>query len=104
MPTDDPLLDPAAHESTLRRLKAAGVLAAYGRLPDGAQWVKWSDSYLALLAAGRDPLTEPGLQAAWASGDPLQVRRWIEEQAESLKSDGGAAAAEDARGSGEKPW
>lgn len=69
----------------LLRLQAAGIVADFGFGPHpDAGWIRWSDSYLRLLEAGRHPDEEPGMAAAWATGDPTAVRRWIEREAAAL--------------------
>ena len=42
----------------------------------GEKTIRWTADHLALLAAGREPTSEPGPGSAWQSG-PLAVRAWI---------------------------
>ena len=78
------LTDPLAHHMTLRRLKAAGLIARFDISAEGRAWIEWTDDYLALLEAGRNPMAEAGLQAAWATGDARQVKAWVKREARKL--------------------
>ncbi len=86
-PMDDrlPLMTTADLCETVLRLQAAGIVATF-RLEAGSApgWITWTDAYLRLLTAGRHPDREPGMVAAWATGDPAIVRQWIEREAAAL--------------------
>jgi hypothetical protein len=73
------------HEQALRRLQATDLIADFGMSADGQGRVRWTDDYLALLQAGRNPLVEPGMQRAWATGDPARVKAWVQSEARKLR-------------------
>ena len=78
-------LDAAHFLASTARLMQAGILASVDHdETTGEGHVSFTHSFLKLLLAGREPMTEPGLQAAWASGDPGLVRLWIETEAAHL--------------------
>jgi hypothetical protein len=77
--------DLVAHQRTLRRLQAAGLISAFAISTDGHVTVIFSDDYLLLLQAGRDPMNEPGFLEASATGDPLLIRQWLEGEAQKLR-------------------
>lgn len=73
-------------DSTMR-LQAAGVIESVvhdARSGNGS--VRFTAAYHGLLMAGRRPLEEPQFVRAWLSGDPDEVRLWIEREAAALSA------------------
>jgi hypothetical protein len=82
---DDLPMDSASLLASLSRLQRAGIIDQVihdDRTAAGT--FSWTPSYLKLLMAERQVFSEPGLLAAWATGDPLAVRAWIEREAALL--------------------
>jgi hypothetical protein len=78
-------LDPREFLATMARLRQAGIIDSAVHVVGAGQGVfSWTPAYHKLLRAGRDVFNEPEFQAAWAAGDPLVVRAWIDRAAAGL--------------------
>jgi hypothetical protein len=83
--TNNPPLGPEQLLGSMARLRRAGIIELVihdDRTGEGT--FRWTSSYLKLLLAGREGFSEPGFVVAWATGDPLAVRTWIEQEAALL--------------------
>jgi hypothetical protein len=88
MPQDDeppPELAESLYRS-FERLKAAGIVKEFTREVAGQGHIRWSDDAFTLLQAGRRFETDPGFRRAWATGDPLVVRRWVAGEAAAIRA------------------
>ncbi len=75
----------AAHDGTLRRLRAAGIVADFGAGPGlDDRWVRFTPAFHRLMRAGRHPLEEPAFLRLWRTGDPVAVRAWVDREAAAL--------------------
>jgi hypothetical protein len=90
---------------SFERLIAAGILADYRHNSrTGVGRLSFSPAWHRLLMAGRQPDHEPGFQRAWATGDPLAVRRWIAREAAALGADPATPPSNEAAdGAGPQP-
>lgn len=64
--------------ASMQRLRRAGLVEqVVHNARTGEGEVRFTPEYLRLLQAGREPMGEPSFIAAWATGDPDSVKRWV---------------------------
>ena len=71
--------------ASMARFQAAGMVEQVihdQRTATGV--ISFTPAMLTLLQAGREPFTEPEFLSAWLTGDPLQVRAWVETEAAAI--------------------
>ncbi len=78
-------LDHREFLATMARLRQAGIIDSVVHVVGTGEGVfSWAPAYHKLLQAGREVFNEPEFQTAWAAGDPLVVRAWIDREAAGL--------------------
>ena len=67
------------HIASLKRLKAAGLIKAFGFGPGADDaWIEFDPAVTALMQAGRSPTTDPELWSLIDRGaSPAEVRAWL---------------------------
>jgi hypothetical protein len=74
--------------ASAERLRAAGLIETIDHDPaTGTGVVTFTEDGHQLMLAGRNVYDEPGFLRAWMTGDPDQVRQWVESEAALLRGE-----------------